>query len=168
MPSDGLAFCLDTSILISLSYNYPQPIFKTLWRYLDDLVDSGRLITIEQIVREYTRNDYVANWLRGQSGMIRSLSQEAVDCLAQLMSDLPEFVDPGKTDPDADQPLVAFAMAYNSSPPEGLFSSRLAVVTTERAKKPSERRLRIPDVCAYYGIECFDHFEMMRREGWEF
>ena len=51
--------------------------------------------------------------------MIKSLSQEAVDCLAQLMSDLPDFVDPSKTDQDADQPLVAFAMAYNSSPLDG-------------------------------------------------
>lgn len=168
MPSGGLVYSLDTNVLIILSQNYPQPIFKTLWTYLNDLAGEGRLVIIEQIAKEYTREDEVAKWLQSQPVMVTPLSQAAVDCLSQLMTDLPDFVDYTKTDQDADQPLVAFAMAYNSSPPDGIFSSKLAVVTTDRGKRSCERRLRIPDACAYYGIECFDHFQMMRREGWEF
>jgi hypothetical protein len=159
-------YCFDTNILIRLTEYYPKTIFKTLQEKLGEMANQGRLITIEQVMSEYTY-DVAGEWFSRHPDIIRAFSEEINEALLILMRDLPGFVDHSKTFPEADQFLVALAMSENMRL-NGNYSGDVVLLTQETRKKPASSRLRIPDACDHYGIACFDLLQMMEQESWEF
>ena len=58
--------------------------------------------------------------------------------------------------------IVAVARRINLTP-DTLFETTVCVVLS--MEKSREEKLKIPDACAHYGIECIDWDEFMEREG---
>jgi len=166
--SDKPIYCIDTSVLIDLDNHYPRRFFESLWSNIEQLMREGRLITIEQVMKEikHLNRPEIEKWLKQFPGVVRPFSQEIGNCLSEIMAALPDFVDQSKERDEADQPLVALALAENRA--QRIFSGDFVVLTNERRKRPNERRVRIPDACAHFGIRCFSLFELMEHESWRF
>src|SRR5262249_9176034 len=98
----GRIYCVDTNILISLTAYYPENIFPTLWANIDVLVQSGRFLVPEQVVRE-NKHVPTADWLAARTHIIRPFDTACNQCLLHIMAVLPNFVDASKTGDDADQ-----------------------------------------------------------------
>jgi hypothetical protein len=159
-------YCADTNILIGLSRYYPENIFPSLWANLDVLVTSGRFLVPEQVVRE-NKHAPTAQWLAQRAQIICPFDAACNQCLLTIMAALPNFVDASKTGDDADQFLDALAMAENQRL-HGSPAGSVAVLSDERSRRGSETRLRIPDACRYFGIDCYTLFRFMEVEGWRF
>jgi hypothetical protein len=159
-------YCVDNNIFINLTSHYPQEIFPTLWSNLNSLVDAQRLLVPEQVVRE-NKHEWTADWVRQRAQIIRPFDAVCNACLLEIMAALPNFVDASKTGDDADQFLVALAMAENRRL-HGSDGGSVAVLTGERGRRGNETRLRIPDACRHFGIDCYALFPFMQAEGWSF
>jgi hypothetical protein len=47
-----VVYCADTSALIDMKNTYPMATFRTLWRNLSELVETGRFIAPPQVLEE--------------------------------------------------------------------------------------------------------------------
>jgi hypothetical protein len=159
-------YCVDTNIFINLTAYYPERIFPTLWANIDLLVGSERFLVPEQVVRE-NKHEPTARWLTERAHIIRPFDAACNRCLLEIMAALPNFVDTAKIGDDADQFLVALAMAENQrlhGSPHGSAS----VLSNERSRRAGEPRLRVPDACRHFGIDCYTLFRLMEIEDWRF
>ena len=159
----------DANTFIKLFNYYPETIFRSLWWNLDELVSASRLRTIQEVVHD-VRDARFDNWVEARRAMVDDIGkdQAATDCLTEIMADLPHFVDHSKTTDEADQPLVAVALTRNRQTSTDRSLWNHVVLTEEGRRKPGKTRLRIPDACAHYGVECVALLGMMELEGWTF
>lgn len=156
-------YCMDTSCFRELHRNYPRGIFPGLYTALAGLIHQGRLLTIEDVLDEYIEED-IREWMEThRTALVRSKDQLVVDCLQEIMEKCPQFVDHNKTEQEADQPLVALALALTRGA-----GCSAAVVTQERERALPDKEMRIPDACKRYGIGCMNLLRLMTEEAWQF
>ena len=119
-----------------------------LGEFLQFQMAAGKIITPKDVYGEVQPNDKL--WLDLVPDSVRDLDDKGLICLTEIVNSYPDFLDPNKpSGRDADQPLVAMALAHHRS---GI--SPAMVVTQERAKKPTEQRWHIPDACSALGLQC--------------
>jgi len=70
-----VTYCIDTSALIEAwQADYPIENFPGFWNRMDDLIDAGRLVAPEEVLRETTRrSDELHAWLNARKQMFREL-----------------------------------------------------------------------------------------------
>jgi hypothetical protein len=85
----------DANIFIGLFNRYPETVFRSLWAKLDELVDASRLRTIPAVIDE-VHDARFDDWVKARRTMVVSLDRDqgATDCLTEIMTALPNFVDP--------------------------------------------------------------------------
>ena len=148
---------MDTSALIDLKYLYPQDIFPTLWRELENKVKSGTVIAPKEVFNEIAkRDDELSRWTRRHKEMFKDLNDEQLGMVRKILAKHPGLVDIGKETPDADPFVVALAKAEGD-----------IVVTSEKPRNPGGRP-KIPDVCEDCGIRWMPLIEFFKEMGWKF
>lgn len=156
-------YCIDTSSFRELARHYPYPTFIGVYDALESLINQERLVTIEDVLNEYIDED-VKQWINNQSPKwVIPKTHAVIECLMEIMTAYPEFVDPSKTTQEADQPLVALALTLTRTR-----ESDIVVVTQETRRGIPGRELKIPDACQCYEIECINLLRMMGKECWRF
>ena len=154
--SDG--YVIDTCSLIKLREDYPEDVFPSVWSFVSDLVDSRVLESIELVYDELNnQDDEVKAWADEHKEMFLPLNTEIQEEAVAILEEFPvKFVDLKKRKSGADPFIVAAAGVLD------------VVVVTEEKKtgnRSGEGKVKIPDVCAHYDIECIPLVELLRREG---
>jgi len=160
-------YVIDTSSLIDLK-PYPKDLFPTLWTNLDSLIVGKRLISTKMVPREleqYVVRDDIARWARKNIRAFSEIDNDQLKNVKRILAEFPGWVDTDQERNIADPFVVALAMTRDKRPSLELIDSKRIVVSEEKYK---ENKINIPSVCLKYKIECIDHFEMFRREGWKF
>lgn len=157
-------FLLDTNAISSLRLAHKPGEFGPAWQLIARKAQSGEVFIPREVFEEVSDRP-CQDWMRAQPDLILEASNLQQECLVQLVRALPDFHDPNKTSIDADQPLVAYAMAVNHAHTGAHMSGPAYVVTNERHRKGSEPRLRIPDACDHFGVECCGLFDMFASFG---
>jgi hypothetical protein len=157
-------YYFDADVTNILTKYIPRDVFVSLWDYIDTLVDMERLWVPKHVADECDTDWASMEWLGRSPHVIKPFDEVIGDCMSRIMKENPAFIHPAKLGVDADPFLVASAMAENMKQHEGSITGSAVVVTLERCKKEKETRLRIPDVCASYKIECTDLSGFFRRE----
>jgi hypothetical protein len=160
-------YCVDTSALIDLNYLYPRSVFPTLWRNMDILVEGDRLIAPSDVLEELKRgDDDLTGWAKKQKRMFRPQNAELLREVSEILKVVPDLADPDRIRPvHADPFVVALARIEHQRAQTELLSAGCAVVCHEGRGK---LRLRIPDACDRFGIECLRFQALFAREGWSF
>jgi len=149
-----MIYYFDVNILGEMFKYYPSRIFSDLWERLDELIAAGQIRVPDETYREIA-SDEAREWLTPRKGQIVCATTEVeLDCLGAIGSSIPSFVDHSKPRSDADQPLVAHAMACNLQAVGEYASGPAMILTNERRRKGNETRLRIPDACDHFGVRC--------------
>ena len=164
-----IIYCIDTSALIDLDRLYPKNTFPTLWEKLEELIRDKRLISsIKVLVELSARTDDIYVWAKKHKQMFkRQNSKRHIDIIKEILRKHPTLVDEKKEREDADPFLVALALTQKRIGPEDLFrKSEWVVITQEKPSRGS--RVKIPDVCKYYGIKCTSIVEFLKMEQWKF
>lgn len=121
---------------------------------MGELADSGVLIATEEVLEELGREDTeVQQWAEEHGAMFLPLDEVTQQRARDILRSHPNLIDLKKRRSGAD-PFVIATATINGS----------AIVTEE---KPSggPPKVKIPDVCRVYGIECIALLELLRREG---
>ena len=151
---NNVRYAIDTCSLAAMKRTYPVDVFPGAWVKLNKLAESKILISTDQVLAELQlQDDEVLGWAKSFKDIFLPFDEEMQNEVHQILKAYPNFVDLKRRVSGADPFVVATAM-INSC----------AVVTEE---KPSggPHRLKIPDICRAYNVECINVLGMLRQEG---
>ena len=149
-----MTYSIDTSALLEAwARHYPPDVFPTLWQQIENLISAGRLLAIDEVVRELERkSDDLHDWAKQHAGMFISTDQAIMQRAGEVVNQFPSLAEPQSQRGKADPFVIALAMERS-----------LTVVTAEHSKPTKPR---IPDVCRQLQVPCVSLIELFRREGW--
>jgi len=157
-------YIIDTCSIIDLFRLYPPDVFPKLWENLDRLIKKERLISHKFVLEELSKkSDHAYKWAKERRTMFKSITQEQIKIMKNIVAKFPEIVDPDK-DIDADPWLIALALEKEKQQ-KLIQKIEVKVIITEERFKPN--KVNIPFVCEKLGIECTNLIGLMRKEKWK-
>jgi hypothetical protein len=156
-------YLLDTSSLFDLK-KFPVDVFPTLWANLDVLIAEGRLLSPHEAFREVTAgDDGIADWAKARRSAFVDLDEPTARCIEEVLGRFEGLRDTTRFGPIfADPVLVALCLARSRADGE----NKYFVVTEEKLRGPGA--LKIPNLCAEFGLTAIPLVEMFRREGFRY
>ena len=154
MSNNCLKYIIDTCSLTTLQRVYPVDVFPGAWALMDKLADAGVVGSIEEVFEELkSQDDGLSKWAKQHKTMFLPLDENIQIHASKILSTHTNLIDLKKRKSGADPFVIAAAITTSS-----------AVVTEE---KPSggPQKVKIPDVCKAYGIQCVTLLAMLRAEG---
>ena len=147
-----MPYCVDTSgWLDGWQRHYPPDVFPSMWTKLDVLVNSGEILSSEEVYLELKKkSDELHDWIQARKQMLVPLDEPIQLRAAGLLSEFPRLVDTLRGRSKADPFVIATAM------------ERGAVVVTGEPLTGKLDKPRIPDVCQVKKIRCITFLEMIR------
>lgn len=154
-----MIYCIDTSALVDGWRDfYPPDVFPALWQDIEDLIDSGNLISCEEVKREISKGDDLETWAFKRLQMFVPLDAAIQLALSSILShpEHSKLVKPNAIETDADPFVIATAQVKNST-----------VISSEKFQFDySPRRTKIPNVCRDLGVRHLSFLEFIREQGW--
>jgi len=173
MPKrDEIIYFLDSSALIAMQNElWPMKHFPVVWANINDLADAGRLLVFEA-VKDECDDEELVRWFVEHPNVLIGPSSEIENCMKRLMQDLQsrkrKLVDYESRESDADSFVIACAMAHNLIDSGSFASGRYVLVQHEGSARSSPTRVKIPDVCDWYGIKYMKALNIVKEENWIF
>lgn len=158
MP-DAVKYILDANIFIEAKHRYYAfDLCPGFWKSLLHHNSKGNLVSIDRVKKELLEGkDDLADWSKKTPELFTSTDSTSVISayrdINQWAQNQGRFSDTAKSEfaDDPDAWVIAYARANN-----------VTVVTHERSAGRS-RKIKIPDVCDKFGIQCTNTFDMLQR-----
>jgi len=158
-------YLIDTNILITAKNSYyPFDFCSGFWAFVQDKLASNDINLTSSVRREIlAHDDEIASWvlhlnptvLDDTAAQIQAIfSGIANDVMQGRISQSFSQSEKGRFLSGADPLLIATAKHLNYT-----------IVTNEKAVPPNSSKIKIPNVCDYYGVRYITPFEMLRRLG---
>jgi len=146
---------------------YPPSVFPSLWNKLDTLVQSGRLISPQEVYNELEKQeDEVFKWVKQRKQIFRKLGEEQIAVTLEIVNKFPKLVNQQKETPDADPFVIALAFLEKRN--LTMMGDECIVVSGEKPSGDVTAKPKIPDVCYYYEVKHFSILDLIQNEGWTF
>jgi hypothetical protein len=156
-----VSYVFDNGPLSALFRNYYRNRFPSLWQRFDQLVADGQLVSTREVLREIEDSsiESLVEWATQNREIFVTPTTEQGAFVVKIYA-VPHFqqnieqkklLRGGKV---ADPFVIARAACEN-----------LTVVTTELMKPNA---VKIPNICAHFGVKCLSLAEFMEAEGWTF
>lgn len=135
---------------------YPRDVFPALWGRLEGMLDDGKIICSDEVLRELAKQeDDLTKWLRGKPETFVELSEDVQDATNEILARHPFIAKELARRTHADPFVVAVAKVRGCT-----------VVTQE--DRGTQAKPRIPYVCEAFDVPCIDVITFIRQEGWTF
>jgi hypothetical protein len=162
---NNLRFLLDTNCFIEpCNTYYPFCYAPAFWAALIHGHEAGMVFTLNEVKKEITEKkiDEISNWI-GQKGFPATFVQKVTDVTIQRYKEIQNWVgqhpyfsrsEKNKfADKKTDGYLVAHAKASN-----------MVIVTQEKfIVDPKATRIKIPNLCKQFDVECINLFGMLKQ-----
>jgi hypothetical protein len=156
-----MIYVFDASSLSKLKHYYPN-VFRSIWLGLDELVQSGDLISTREVWHELERgvpNVHVQGWLKARKHIFLTPQPEELLFVSKILG-IRRF-----------QALIGTKQQLNGTPVADPFVIALAkiregAVVTEEEFKPNAAK--IPNVCKHFDVPCMNLEAFMGLQGWSF
>jgi Domain of unknown function (DUF4411) len=156
-----MSYVFDNSPLSALFRNYYRRTFRTLWEHFDDLVANNRLVSTREVWREI--DDGPIESLRDWANQNRHL-------FATPTAEEGAFVTKIYRVPHFQQNIEQRKLLRGGRIADPFVIARAAcedrTVVTVEVMKPNA--VKIPNICAHFGVKCLSLPEFMEAEGWTF
>ena len=154
-------YVIDTNVFISLGLYYPKR-FPTIWERVNNLADSGSLVSVREVRRELETNcasEHLLNWVEQHRHIFHIPTNEECQIVSEIFkkNQYLGFVKRNnilKGMPVADPFIIAAAKAKG-----------FCVVTQESNKS---KGARIPTACIDLDVECIDLEGFLEKEKLEY
>ncbi len=156
-----MIYVFDTSSLHSLKHVYPT-VFKGIWSMLEELTESGELISTREVFKELQGQDtgaHVKQWAKVHKSLFGTPTNQELLFVSEIFK-VPHFQNligvrqRLKGMPVADPFVIACARVHGGT------------VVTEEGLKPNAAK--IPNVCAHFKTACINLEGFMQQQGWAF
>lgn len=156
-----MSYVFDNSPLSALFRNYYRKSFPSLWQRFDQLVADGGLVSTREVFREIEDGpiESLFDWAKQNRDLFATPTAEEGAFVAKIYAvsrfqqniEQKKLLRGGKV---ADPFVIARAACENRT-----------VVTIE-VYKPNA--VKIPNICAHFGVKCLSLAEFMEAEDWTF
>lgn len=160
-----MRFLIDTNVLIQSSHTIPQDIFPSFWERLASSFVSGDAVMHESVFNELeAHKDELLDWMQERNQIAcMSISKQA----AMRYVEICEWANSShQYTAEAKRVFTDSARADAWLCAEADISGFVLVSHEKRSNSTS--KIKIPNVCAEFGIDCVDGFEFMRRPKFRF
>ena len=156
-----MIYVFDTSSFIVLGHFFPDR-FPSFWEHLNALADSGELTSVSEVRKELDNQNtrpHLASWIKAHPHLFPAPTSDEMAYVAQIFG-VPRF-----------QALISQKARLEGKPAADPFViARAAIlegsVVTEESTNPNA--VRIPSVCAHFGIPCTNLEGVMTAKGWTY
>lgn len=147
-------YWFDTCSFTELRRSYPRPLFDPVWSFVGDLLQSHRILSIEDVYLELNQqDDEIARWIEPWEDRFISLDEPIQLRARELLQTFPKLVDLKKGKSSADPFLVAAASVH------------VGTIVTEEKPSGGPQKVKIPDVARSLGVPCINLLQVMKQEG---
>ena len=157
MSAGKPVYCIDSSALIG-GYNriYPAHVFVKLWDNMSDLVEDGRLVAPEEVLKEleYQRDD-LTKWAKARKPMFHRPNYHETAFLSQIATDFKALSKSTVAANTADPFVVAMAKIHG-------------YIVISEEKRGSLKNPKIPQICKHYHVAHVPFLNLILAEGWVF
>ena len=154
MVTDPPQYMVDTCSFTAIRKNYPQDVFPSVWGKLDELADTGKIASIENVFKELeVQDNEVLAWAKSHKGVFLPLDEAIQNQTKVILKSHTGLVDVRRRRSGADPFVIAASIVHS------------CIVVTEEKANSSATKPKIPDVCNAYQVGCIGVLEMFRREG---
>lgn len=158
-------YIIDTSSLIQLSKHNPHDVYPGVWKQLEGVIGSGRLIAPKEVLNEISKlDDALTTWAKKHAQMFKEPTEKQIAVVREILNKFPSLVKL-ESEFDADPWVIALAVELAQNPQKTLFQIKRIVVTEEKLRG---NKVKIPFVCQDFKIKSVDIIDMFRSEGWKF
>lgn len=87
-------YIIDTSSILSQKDAEPhrRTINKTLWQYIDNLIEQQRIVTCSEIIEE-VNDEVLKKWYTGLHGIILPIDDEVQENVKKVVTSNPQLID---------------------------------------------------------------------------
>lgn len=163
----GTLYLLDANVLIDAKRGYYAfEMVPEFWEWLVHMARQGTIKVPQEVYDKLTGGirDDLANWLKSNKSVLLLKEEVNIEILNKVIEQgyAPDLTEAEFEKLNEDPFLIAYALVDKE---------RRCVVTTE-ISSPSKQRAnrKIPDVCSYFRVSCYDTVALLRelnfRTGW--
>lgn len=147
-------YVIDTCSLTALRRVYPSDVFPGVWAKVEQLVDDGVMASCELVLDELNaQDDEVSVWAADRTQIFLPLVAQIQNAATSLLRQFPTLIDLRRRKSGADPFVIATAQILGCA------------VVTEEKRSGGPPAVKIPDVCAAFGIACVPVLQVLRSEG---
>ena len=155
-----MKYVFDTSAFVTIFRNYYRSRFPTLWKRFYGLVETGRIVSTAEVMREIeAQDDELYEWAKGSDEIFPIPTRDVGNVVSEIFRvrnfqnnvEQKKILKGGHV---ADAFVVATAVSLERS-----------VVTLESYK---EHGAKVPNMCKHFGVPCYNLEKFMEKERWKF
>jgi hypothetical protein len=145
----------DTCSFTELRRSYPKPEFESVWKFVEQLLSSGRILSIDEVYIELEQqDDEVFQWVSQWNGNFIPLDDAIQIKAREILSEFPTLIDLRKGKSGADPFLIAVAAV------------RGGTIVSEENRSGGPPKVKIPDVALSLDVTCIKFLNVLRQEGY--
>lgn len=160
-----MIYLLDSNIFIEAKNRYYGFDFcPAFWDFLDAEINKTTILTIKEVYTELSNgDDNLAQWIKDRKGSTFFTAVDDINTqkefskIAQYVSDNFSQEEANKFLSVADPWLIAKAKVLGAT-----------IVTHEVLAPTNTKKVKIPNICAYFGVSYSNPFNMIRNLGGKF
>ncbi len=144
-------YVFDTNIFIYMQRRFPEDIHESLWRVIEEVLESGIVISSEEVLDEITKgDDSLIEWAKARKGSFIESDEDIQSIVRDILRKNDRFVLGSKKTNGADPFVIALAKV------------KLCKVVTEEPRSGTNNPPKIPNICEQYDIEYIDFNDFLR------
>jgi hypothetical protein len=162
-----MRYWLDANIFITAKNSlYAFEINTTLWAWLEKQLKAKIVMSPSRVFREimdFKKDDPLKQWASNQkdTGLCVEPTKEVSVCLSKIANHLYTSTVVGKKTKKPEMryksaQIEVFSRGADAFVIAHAMADRGTVVTFESSKCPESQKIRIPDICAHFGVPCVD------------
>ncbi|MET0119257.1 MAG: DUF4411 family protein [Sedimenticola sp.] len=154
LPKTKELYVIDTCSLVAMTEIYPHDVFPGVWEKVDELIDDGKIISVDDVYEELSsKDDDIYKWAGIRNHIFKELDDAIQESAIEILSTHSNLIDLKNKKSSADPFLIATARIHGG------------IVVTEEDFSGGHHSSKIPDVCRDYKMGCINLLDMLRLEG---